>query len=167
MWFLQAHCGLLFTITHHNHVVHLGLKTGPKELRLNEKLVGRTGNDEKYLILVNKTSNLYLSDEPRLLSCSTTRQGMLSSGVYRMLVENWIGIGLTSSIVSSLLPSFLPIKRVGKWRPHGSELRKIYGYILGGRSCLNTNWAHLFQREDYNVVLTRVLPEWFWTIPKA
>ncbi len=54
-WFLQAHWGLLFTIISHKwnldnlvgSLMHLGLKTGPKEQRLNEKLVGRMGNDEK------------------------------------------------------------------------------------------------------------------------
>ncbi len=48
-------------------------------------------------------------------------KGVLSIGIYGLLVGNKVGVGLTWSSIRPLLPSLFPVKEAIKQRPHVSE----------------------------------------------
>ncbi len=57
----------------------------------------------------------------------------MTTQVYRILVGNQVGVGLTPSTVSHMLPSLFPAKEASKQRPHASEaMAKTVDYVLDG-----------------------------------
>ncbi len=65
-------------------------------------------------------------------------KGVLSIGVWRLLVGNRVGVGLTRSTIRHLLPFLFPVKGARHWRSHGGKFLVTW---IGQHPRICSTWA--------------------------
>ncbi len=96
---------------------------------------------KKVMNFVYKTFTTVTATWPNSNSHSAQKQGVLSTGVKRMFIENMIGVDLIRSIIKTMLPSLFPVKYI---TPTCSETPAAW------------NWKHPWLRSERAIWLTMI-----------